>query len=198
MKQGILRGLITNLCLLLIISLVYLATFGQHALRAAYEPALKGYTGTDNIGLQIAVNQSSDIEAYMETLEKMGVKGTFFFCAQCLKDDSLVQEVKQRGHGVGFYTCAAHEGADTEMYIGGGYSLPVMGYEEGDTLLKVCPSINLSKLKKMNNWMDVLSDHIRGDMFLYVVADNDQDDFKKVVQIVLDKGYTILKVDEML
>ena len=195
-NTGMLR-IVSNLCLLLIIGLVALSSFGTHAL-AAREPALKGRTGADNVALQIAVDQSSDVEAYMEALERAGAHGTFFFCSQCYVDNALLQQVKQRGHGVGYYTCAAHEGQETGMYIGGGYSVTVMSYDDGENMQQVCPSINLTKLKKLDDWTEVLSRRISGDMFLYIAADNDQEDFKKVVQIVLDKGYTILKVDEML
>ena len=197
MKGTDMLRVITNLLLLMIIGLVALASFGSHAL-AAQGPALKGRTGANNVALQIAVEQSSDVGAYMDELENVGAHGTFFFCSQCYVDNELIQQVKQRGHGVGYYTCAAHEKQETGMYIGGGYSVTVMSYESGENMQQVCPSINLAKLKTLQNWQDVLSRRISGDMFLYVAADNDQEDFKKVVQIVLDKGYTILKVDEML
>ncbi len=188
---------VTNIILMMIIGLVALSSFGSHAL-AAREPALKGRTGADNVALQIAVDQSSDVEAYMDLLENAGARGTFFFCSQCYTDSAMIQEVIRRGHGVGSYTCSAHDKQQTGMYIGGGYSVTVMSYKSGDSVQQVCPSINLTKLKKLKNWHEVLSGQISGDMFLYIAADNDQEDFKKVVQIVLDKGYTILKVDEML
>ena len=197
MKGTDMLRVITNLFLVMIIGLVALASFGSHAL-AAQGPALKGRTGANNVALQIAVDQSSDVVAYMDALESVGAHGTFFFCSQCYVDHTLMLQVKQRGHGVGYYTCAAHENQETGMYIGGGYSITVMSYETGETLQQVCPSINLTKLRSLGNWQDVLSRRISGDMFLYVEADNDQEDFKKVVQIVLDKGYTILKVEEML
>ncbi len=197
MKGTDMLRVITNLLLMMIIGLVALASFGSHAL-AVQGPALKGRTGANNVALQIAVDQSSDVEAYMDALESVGAYGTFFFCSQCYVDNALMQQVKQRGHGVGYYTCSAHENQETGMYIGGGYSVTVMSYETGETMQSVCPSINLTKLRTLQNWTDVLSRRISGDMFLYVAADNDQEDFKKVVQIVLDKGYTILKVDEML
>lgn len=198
-KTEIIRALTTNLCLLLIIFLVYAAAFGPLGQAVALQgPALKGRTGADNIALQIAVDQHSDLQAYMDALEKLGVRGTFFFCTQYQTDDRMIQEVKQRGHGVGYYSCAANDGTEAGMYIGGGYSVPVMSYEDNGDVREVCPSINLTKLKKLDNWPEVLDNSISGDMFIYLMADNDQDDFKKVVQIVLDKGYTILKVDEML
>lgn len=195
-NSGMLRA-VSNICLVLIIGLVALSSFGSHTL-AAQEPALKGRTGADNVALQIAVDQSSDVSAYMDALEGVGAYGTFFFCTQCYVDSALVQQVKQRGHGVGYYSCESHEGRETGMYIGGGYSVTVMSYDDGDSMQQVCPSINLTKLKRLKNWQEVLEGQISGDMFLYITADNDQPDFKKVVQIVLNKGYTILKVDEML
>jgi hypothetical protein len=196
-NQGTTR-ILTNLCLLLIIGLVSLATFGTRLLSDAQGPALKGRMGAAGVGLQIAVEADTDVGAYMDTLEALSARGTFFFCDQCAADDEAISQVKQRGHGVGRYACAAHDGEEAGMYIGGGYSVPVMSYEDGDALLSVCPSINLAKLKKLDNWLTVLGDRLRGGMFLYVAADNDQAEFKKIVQIVLDKGYTILKVDEML
>ncbi len=197
MKGTDMLRVVTNMCLLVIIGLVALASFGSHAL-AAQGPALKGRTGADNVAIQIAVDQSSDVEAYMDILEQAGAHGTFFFCSLCNTDNALIQEVLRRGHGVGAYTCAAHENRQTGMYIGGGYSVTVMSYKSGETVRQVCPSIDLTKLTKLDDWQEVLSREISGDMFLYVAANNDQPDFKKVVQIVLDKGYTILKVDEML
>ena len=198
-KPEYLRALVTNLCLILIIALVYAAAFGpQNLPKSVQGPAFKGRTGADNVALQIAVDQSSDLLAYMDTLEKLDARGTFFFCTQCVKDGAVVQEVRRRGHGVGYYLCAKHQGQGTDLYIGGGFSVPVMSYEDSTGMLKVCPSINLTKLKKMDNWPDVLRNKINGDMFLFVDANNDHEEFKKVVQIVLDKGYTILKVEEML
>ena len=84
------------------------------------------------------------------------------------------------------------------MYIGGGYSLPVMSYEIGAENARVCPSIDVSKLSKRNDWAQVLQDSLCNDLFLYVDADIDLAEFEKIVQIVSDKGYTILKIDEML
>ena len=84
------------------------------------------------------------------------------------------------------------------LYIGGGYSIPVMSYAEEGGVHEVCPSINVSQLCQTDGWTQVLSDSVKGDMFLYIRADNNFSDFEKVVQIVLDKGYTILKVSEML
>ncbi len=50
----------------------------------------------------------------------------------------------------------------------------------------------------MSNWLQLFFRQLKGDMFIRIVADNQFDEFEKVVQIVSDKGYTILKVDEML
>jgi hypothetical protein len=69
--------------------------------------------------------------------------------------------------------------------------------EEGG-VREVCPSIDVSLLSHTDDWTHVLSDSVAGDMFLYIRADNNLSDFEKVVQIVVDKGYTILKVSEML
>jgi hypothetical protein len=191
-------NIFTNLGLLLIIGLVSLGTFGAHLLLDKEQPALKGRTGADAVGLQIGVMAATDVDAYMDALEELGVRGTFFFRAPDASSvDTLAAEVKQRGHGVGYYD-AADVGSEAGMYIGGGYSVPVMSYEAGGAMEQVCPSINVARLKRVDDWPDVLSARLAGDMFLYIAGDNDQAGLKKIVQIVLDKGYTILKVDEML
>lgn len=191
------RSLVTNAVLVLIMGLVYVASFGFA--RPAQGLALKGSTGGSNVGLQIAVNADSDVSAYMDAMERMGVEGTFFFCEQCIKsNDDIVSAVLARGHSVGYYICAAHEGTETDMYIGNGYSVPVMSYDNGSGIRHVGPSIDFEKLKKQKNWQQVLRDSIFGDMFIRIDADNELMNFEKVVQIVRDKGYTILKVEEML
>ena len=190
-------GLFSNLCLLLIIGLVSLGTFGAHLLQDQSQPALKGRTGEDAVGLQIAVAAITDLDAYMDALEQAGVRGTFFFRLAGASADELAEKAERRGHGVGYYG-ADDGGAPVGLYIGGGYSVPVMRYEEGGALKQVCPSINLTRLKRLDDWPDVLSARLAGDMFLYIDGDNDQAALKKIVQIVLDKGYTIMKVDEML
>ncbi len=78
--------------------------------------------------MQIAVTASTDVGAYMNALEKLGVRGTFFFRSPDAADDASAVEVKQRGHGVGYYD-AADDDSEAGMYIGGGYSVPVMSYE---------------------------------------------------------------------
>jgi hypothetical protein len=190
-------GLFSNLCLLLIIGLVSLGTFGAHLLLDESQPALKGRTGEDAVGLQIAVAAFTDLGAYMDALEQMGVRGTFFFHPADASSDALAAEAGRRGHGVGYYG-AADDGAAVGLYIGGGYSVPVMSCEEGGALKQVCPSINVTRLQRLDDWPGVLSARLAGDMFLYIDGDNDCAGLKKIVQIVLDKGYTIMKVDEML
>ena len=191
------KALLTNLCLMVIIGFVYIAAFGPLA-RFSDGPALKGCTGQENVALQITVTDGSDVGAYMDTLERMGAHGTFFFCEQCGTDTASIDAVRARGHGVGFYVCAAHSGQETDMYIGGGYTVPVMHYAEGGSMRRIGPSIDIARLKSLEGWQQMLSDKLFGDMFLRVVADNQLGDFEKVVQIVSKKGYTILKVDEML
>ena len=191
------RSLVTNAVLVLIMGLVYVTSFGFA--RPVQGFALKGSTGGSNVGLQIAVNADSDVAAYMDAMERMGVEGTFFFCEQCIKsNDSIIDEVLARGYSVGYYVCAAHEGTESDMYIGNGYSVPVMSYDNGSGLRHIGPSIDFEKLKKQKDWQKVLGDSIFGDMFIRIEADNEMMDFEKVVQIVRDKGYTILKVEEML
>lgn len=191
------RSLVTNAVLVLIMGLVYVTSFGFT--RPVQGFALKGSTGGSNVGLQIAVNADSDVAAYMDAMERMGVEGTFFFCEQCIKNnDGIIDEVVERGYSVGYYVCTAHEGTESDMYIGNGYSVPVMSYDNGSGLRHIGPSIDFEKLKKQKNWQQVLRDSIFGDMFIRIEADNEMMDFEKVVQIVRDKGYTILKVEEML
>lgn len=191
------RTLITNLFLILIMGLTYVASFGFASPSEGL--ALKGCTGENNVALQITVDENSDVEAYMDELEQMGVYGTFFFCEQCYKDNGeKISEVLSRGHGVGFYICEKHEGKDTDMYIGNGYSVPVMSYDDGSALRHIGPSIDFAKLKTHAVWHQILRENIYGDMFIRIDADNEFDDFEKVVQIIRDKGYTILKVEEML
>ncbi len=191
------RSLVTNIFLVLIMGLVYVASFGFA--QPTQGLALKGCTGGSNVGLQIAVTQDSDVTAYMDAMDRMNVQGTFFFCEQCIKDnDGAVSEVLARGYSVGYYVCAAHEGIDSDMYIGNGYSVPVMSYESGSGVRHIGPSIDFEKLKKHENWQQVLRDSVFKDMFIRIEADNEMLEFEKVVQIVRDKGYTILKVEEML
>lgn len=195
--KSIKTALLTNGCICIIIAFVYFASFGPLG-QISSGPQLKGCTGGDNIALQITVAKDSNINAYMDTLERAGAKGTFFFCEQCGTDSDVIEHVKQRGHGVGYYVCANHKGRETDMYIGGGFSVPVMQYQDGETVHHIAPSIDLAKLKQFNDWPKVLDESLGKDMFIRVIADNVIWEFEKVVQIVSDKGYTMLKVDEML
>ncbi len=197
-KLSIRRTLVTNACLAIIIIMVYLTAFGSiGAVLGGAGPALKGATGEDVVGLQIIVEDGSDIAGYMDTLDRYGAKGTFFFSdQQTAATASELSAVLKRGHGVGYYISGEPQGA--ALYIGGGYSVPVMSSAEADGVREVCPSIDVSLLSETQGWTKVLSDTVSGDMFLYIRADNNFSDFEKVVQIVLDKGYTILKVSEML
>ncbi len=191
------RPVVTNLCLIIIMGMVYAASFGFA--RTGQGLALKGCTGGNNVALQITVKEDSDIDTYMDTMDEMGVGGTFFFCEQCRKDeDGMIAHVLERGFGVGYYVCARHEGKETDMYIGNGYSVPVMSYDDGSSVRHVGPSIDFEKLKEKENWPQIFKETVAGDMFIRIEADNDIGQFQKVVQIVRDKGYTILKVEEML
>jgi hypothetical protein len=177
--------------------LTYVASFGFAS--PSQGLALKGCTGENNVALQITVDDNSDVEAYMDTLERLGAYGTFFFCEQCYKDDgTVIKEVLARGHGIGLYVCEEHDGKEADMYIGNGYSVPVMSYDDGSDLRHIGPSIDFETLKTHAVWQQILQENIYGDMFIRIAADNDFDDFEKVVQIIREKGYTILKVEEML
>jgi len=177
--------------------LTYMASFG-FAL-PSQGLVLKGCTGKNNIALQITVDDYSDVEAYMDTLERLGAYGTFFFCEQCDNaNGATINEVLSRGHGVGFYVCNTHQGSETDMYIGNGYSVPVMSCGDGSQMRRIGPSIDFEKLRLHKIWRQILQDSIQRDMFIRIKADNEYEDFEKVVQIIRDKGYTILKVEEML
>ena len=192
------RPVLTNLCLVAIMALVYMMAFTPFGLTDSIGAVLKGNTGEQNVALQIAVDDSSDLTAYMEALDAVGVKATFFFCEQCYRENNeVLEQVVKNGHGIGYYTSADGSGSP-DLYIGGGYSIPVMNYAEDNGVQQVCPSIDVTKLKSTDGWQQVLSENMIADMFLYIDADNNFEDFEKIVQIVLDKGYTILKVNEML
>ena len=123
-------------------------------------------------------------------------KARFFFWAQQTEGMApVLREVMERDHGIGYISGSTRSAA---LYIGGGYSIPVMNCSEDDGVQEVCPSLDVSKLCLSSGWPDALADALTGDMFIYIRADNNFSDFEKVVQIVLDKGYTILKVNEML
>ncbi len=191
------RSLVTNICLVLIIGFVYVTSFGFA--RPSLGLALKGSTGGSNIGLQISVTQGTDVAAYLDAMDRIDVQATFFFCEQCIKDNGeMLDEVLSRGQSVGYYVCEAHDGIESDMYIGNGYSVPVMSYDNGSGVRHIGPSIDFEKLKRQDDWPAVLRDNIYGDMFIRIEADNEMSEFEKVVQIVRDKGYTILKVEEML
>ncbi len=195
--KSIRTAVLTNGCICIIIAFVYFASFGRFG-QISGAPLLKGCTGGDNIALQIMVTDSSDTDTYMDTLERAGAKGTFFFCEQCGADSRIAEDILQRGHAIGYYVCQKHKDQNADMYIAGGYSVPVMRYNDGETVRHIAPSIDLEKLKQHKDWPKVLDESLCKDMFLRVVADNSIYDFEKVVQIVSDKGYTILKINEML
>jgi hypothetical protein len=196
-RSSLKKTLVTNACLVVIIALVYLAAFIPFRSALGEGPALKGNTGESVVGLQIVVDDESNIAAYLDTLERYGVKGTFFFSEQQTEAyEPTLLSVIGRGHGVGYYI--SEDTRASTLYIGGGYSIPVMSYTAEDGMREVCPSVDVSKLSRLDDWPSVLSKTIAGDMFIYIRADNNFDDFEKVVQIVLDKGYTIVKINEML
>lgn len=84
------------------------------------------------------------------------------------------------------------------MYIGSGCSVPVMHYNDGIEGRRIGPSLDIARLKAQQGWTQTLEESLFGDMFIRVIADNAIDDFEKVVQIVSNKGYTMLKIDRML
>lgn len=197
-KSSFKKIIITNLALAAIIAFVYLSAFSTSALMLTRGPIMKGNTNGNNVALQIAADETSDIVLYMDMLDRFGVKATFFFSEQQYsQNDDVMRKVLGRGNGIGYYPCK-DGGKRLMLYIGGGYNIPVMSYVSGSQVLQVCPSIDIEKLKSKDDWKQTFSDNLLGDMFIYTNADNNLDDFEKIVQIVLNKGYTILKMDEML
>lgn len=198
-KSSIKKILVTNIGLALIIVFVYFAAFMPiYPVPLTRGPLMKGNTGGDNIALQISVNDGSDVESYLDMLDRFGIKATFFFPEQYSDGNYLVKQVADRGNEVGFYPCKDDNSQRLVLYIGGGFSMPVMNYVSGDKVLQVSPSIDIDKLKETGDWQQSLNENLTGDMFVYTSANNDFRDFEKIVQIVLNKGYTILKMDEML
>ncbi len=197
-KSSFKKLLVTNLALAAIIAFVYLSAFSAYPALFMRGPVMKGNTNGDNVALQIAADENSDIALYMDALDSLGVKATFFFSEQQYSQNSgILRQVLSRGNGIGYYPCK-ESGQRLMLYIGGGYNIPVMSYLSGSQVLQVCPSIDVEKLQSKDDWQQVFSESLLGDMFIYTNADNNLADFEKVVQIVLNKGYTILKMDEML
>ncbi|MGE5495214.1 MAG: hypothetical protein ACM3S4_07960 [Burkholderiales bacterium] len=197
-KSSLRKLLVTNLALAAIIVFVYLSAFSAYPALFMRGPVMKGNTNGDNVALQIAADDNSDVALYMDALDRFGVKATFFFSEQQYSQNSdVLRQVLGRGNGIGYYPCK-EGGQRLMLYIGGGYNIPVMSYLSDSRVLQVCPSIDVEKLQKKDDWQQVFSESLLGDMFIYTSADNNLADFEKVVQIVLNKGYTILKMDEML
>ncbi len=199
-KSSIKKILVTNTGLALIIAFVYFSVFMPiYPAPFSRGPLMKGNTGGDNVALQISVSEGSDVESYLDILDRYGVTATFFFPEQYGGEkNDLLQLVNERGSEVGFYPCKENNEQRLVLYIGGGFTIPVMNYKSGNKVLQVSPSIDVDKLKEAGGWQRALGDNLRGDMFIYISADNQMGDFEKTVQIVLNKGYTILKMDEML
>lgn len=187
---------VINCCICAIIVFVYFASFGG-LWHTANAPVMKGCTGEDNIALQIMVDSKSDIDSYIDVLERANAKGTFFFCTLCQQDDMAIEAVRKKGHGVGYYVCDKHTQSDKGMYVGGGHTIPVMQYKESGNVRLVAPSIDLRVLTRNKDWPKLFEQSLRKDMFVGIFANNICE-FEKAVQIVSDKGYTILKINEML
>ncbi len=194
-KSSLKKTLVTNISLAVIIVFVYFAAFMPFDVIRG--PVMKGSTNGDNVALQIAVEDGSLIEPYMDMLDDYGIKATFFFSEQLYNRNDIIKQVIDSGNGIGFIG-SRETGKRLVLYIGGGYSIPVMEYVSGKSVMRVSPSIDVEKLKDKDNWQQILSDNLSGDMFIYTSAKGGSSDFEKVVQIVLNKGYTILKMDEML
>lgn len=189
------KTLVTNISLAAIIVFVYFMAFAPFGLVRG--PVMKGSTNGRNIAIQIAVSDDSLIEPCMDMLDRFGVKATFFFSEQLYNRNDLVGKVTERGNGIGY--CGNREtGQRLVLYIGAGYSIPVMDYVSKNTVVRVSSSIDVEKLKMKGDWQQTLKDNLSGDMFIYAAASGDLGDLEKVVQIVMNKGYTILKMDEML
>ncbi len=190
------KMIVTNLCIIIIILFVYVMAFtslGTSLLSRG--PMLKGNTGQKNVALQIKVDSASDVDAYLDLLDAFKAKCTFFFCEEADNED-IVQKVIKRGHETGYYSEGGEE--KTDLYLGGGKSIPVMSFANNAKVFQVSPSIDINKLKKTEDWEKEFAEKISNDMFIYINADNNFDDFEKIIQIVRNKGYTILKIAQML
>jgi len=175
-KISLKRTLITDICIALIILGVYAVVFVSGSIFSG-RPALKGNSSGSKVGLQIAVIPTSDVGAYISMMSDLGICATFFFDSA---QRELAAKIEHAGQSVG--------------QIEQAQSVPVMSYGQGR---KVGTSIDIDRLKQRDDWQQVLSESVSAGMLLYVVADNDFDDFEKIVQIVLDKGYTIVEMEEM-
>ena len=175
-KRSVKRAVITDICLAVIIIMVYFASFIVVNLLSD-KPALKGSTDENQVGLQIAIDETSDIDGYLEILEKYEISATFFFDT----GGDAMQELSMQGHSVG----VLHESG----------SLPVMSIDDGSKIIST--SIDLDQLIKGEDWAKLLESKVAAGMLLFITADNNFRDFEKIVQIVLNKGYTIVKMEEM-
>jgi hypothetical protein len=199
-KSSIRKIAVTNIAILFIIAFVFLCAFTPVDLAfLSAGPVMRGNTNGNNIALQLSADGESDIPAYMDELDSLGIKATFFFPENFyIGNSAMLEKIIGRGNGVGYYV--NRESADERLayYLGSGVNVPVMSYISGSSTIEVSPSIDVSKLKKADGWQRVLKDNLAGDMFVYTDADNNLDELKKIVQIVRNKGYTILKMDDML
>lgn len=199
-ESGIKRLLVSNIGVLLIIVFVFLCAFTPFDLSFLnIGPAMKGNTHGSNVALQLSVNYDSDVAKYIEILKEEGVIATFFFPEQYyLENSGVLKKVINSGNGAGYYVSGIRGNDKLSFYLGGGVSIPVMSYISGNGARQVCPSIDLSKLNAYYDWKQVLEEKLKADMFINVDADNNYEELKKIVQIIRDKGYTILKMDQML
>lgn len=175
-KKNIRRAVITDICLAVIIMMVYFAAFIGVKLLSD-KPALRGSTAENQVGLQIAIDVQSDVEKYIKILEKYEISATFFFDT----NSEVMQELSQQGHSVGFL----HERD----------ALPVMSYDGGSKMIST--SIDLDHLINSSGWEKLLEAKVAAGMLMFITADNNFSEFEKIVQIVLNKGYTIVKMEEM-
>lgn len=175
-KKNIRKAVITDICLAVIIMMVYFAAFIGVKLLSD-KPALKGNTAENLVGLQIAIDEQSNVEKYIEILEEYEISATFFFDTS----SDAMQDLSQQGHSVGFL----HE-RDT---------LPVMSIDGGSKMIST--SIDLDQLIKSKGWEELLDAKVAAGMLMFITADNNFSEFEKIVQIVLNKGYTIVKMEEM-
>ena len=197
-KSSIKRLLVSNIGVAVIIVFVFMCAFSPFDLSFLnIGPAMKGNTGGNYVALQISVDEDSDVLKYIEVLKEAGVSATFFFPEHAyLGNGAIIKKVIDSGNGAGYYVSG--ESGRLSFYLGGGVSIPVMSYISGNGARQVCPSIDLPNLNRRNEWERVLKENLAGDMFINTDADNDYEGLKKIVQIIRDKGYTIMKMDQML
>lgn len=175
-KRSIKEVLVTDTLLIVIILMVYFTAFIGGMLLPG-RPVFRGSAEGDMVGLQIAVGKGSNVEEYIAVLKKYEISATFFF----ENSGAHMKELIGEEHSTG--------------YLHSTEAMPVMSYSGGSEVIST--SIDLDKLRAKQEWEGLLEEKVACGMLLFVSADNNLYDFEKIVQIILDKGYTIVRMEEM-